>query len=274
MKLSRFGLVCCIAISLAYSGCGGETVTPDKTDVVLIFADVTNSLVSEENKEVSRLAARVLDSLTGGTQYAIYPILRETQRPSLIKKGEIYLDADAEVNRAAKKARQKELADIIENLYTTTNNFPNSTSSNGKEDENRTCILNTLGFAENYFSQYKDSSKYDLQLIFISDMIEECNSTPLNRRIKMDKENISEEIDLAQKCDISLNLSNVNITIIIPSTPNTAKVSAGRRPSREHLMQFWSNIFRHCQFTEEMLKNSDRFYFSVGLPDRFRSIDG
>jgi hypothetical protein len=261
-------LVCCLLLTGACSSCQEHQPTsPRKSKVALVFCDVTNSLIPAESEEVAILAAQILDSLPAGTKYVVYPINIETQRLSAIAEGQIITEKDEQAAIAVRAVRRQELTQSVSNLYKAMSTVKDQY---GKPD-NRTCILNTLVFAEDYFRQFNDPARYDLELIFISDMLEECNRTPLHTRIELAKRNLSKEIALARDAQLNLNLSHVRITAIIPTTQETYKASPGRRPSVEDVKEFWKNIFRKCGFTDESLRDDQRFYFAPGLPERFKT---
>lgn len=55
---------------------------------------------------------------------------------------------------------------------------------------NRTCILNASGFAGNQFGDFPEEQS-DHQIIIISDVLEECDETPLRRKINISAAGIS-----------------------------------------------------------------------------------
>ncbi|MBN1347927.1 hypothetical protein JXJ21_00825 [candidate division KSB1 bacterium] len=234
-----------------------------KIKVVLIFCDVTNSLVPVECKEVANIAATILDYLPVRTKYALYPIQIETQRLTPIIKAEVPLlhsDTERQTYEAVKLERRREISSKIDTLYKITNSI---------SEDNRTCILNTLKFAENYFSQF-DTSRHDLELIYISDMIEECNNNPLKTQVEMDKHDISNEIDLANNFPLHLALSHTRISIIIPTTKETYQVSQQCRPNLDDVEKFWKIILKFCGFKDEQFKSRERFYFGSEFPERLK----
>jgi hypothetical protein len=252
---------------------GTKSEPKPKTKVAILFCDVTNSLLKDENKEVGLIATAVLNNLPVGTKYVIYPIQMETQRLNPIKEGRVLEpDSDPDVQKAFLERTNKEVIEQIDELYRTTNT---PRPANAPKLDNRTCILNSLNFAENYFRQY-DLKTHETELIFISDMIEECDSTPLQARIELDKQDISKEIGLAEKFPPGLNLSHTRITIIIPSTKETySNAQPGRRPSIEQLKAFWYRIFKNCGLQDSALQNQAQYYWHIGgVPERFKKIEG
>jgi hypothetical protein len=256
-------LMMCL-IQACTSTSGGPPVM--KTKVALIFADVTNSLKPEECKEVARLTAEVINSFPRHTEYVVYPIQIETQRLSPIVQGKVpaaVSDKEKQDYDLSKIQRGKDLNAKIEKLYDEVKR---------SKDDNRTCILNTLSFAKNFFQQYADAAKYDLDLIYISDMTEECNNTPVHRLIKLNKREISKETRLVEEIPEGNDLSNVRVTIIVPTAEVTYSVNQKLRPDMEDLKRFWLAAFNRCGFKEKsFLDNETRLYWSIGLPKRFQA---
>lgn len=245
---------------------GGQPPAKSKTVVALIFCDVTNSLTKEENRRTGSTAADIIDGLPEGSQFKIYPILIQTQLPAHIPldvngisgedRGDYEVplhatDVDARKNAEAdqkrRETRRQQIQSQLDSLYDQLNKGP----------DNRSCIINVLGFASNKFrTEYNDEERYELRLYLISDMIEECNVTPLaGNVVEMDKRDISAEIKRASEFKSEWNLSRVSIYCIFPSTRETAGVSFARRPSRDDVKKFWNAMFRGCGLENGAFQN-------------------
>jgi hypothetical protein len=241
-------------------------VTPHRKQIVLIFSDVTSSLLPSENEKVANLTADVVDSLAPGTFYQIYPIQIEA-RVTPVKEGHVLTNTTDQGNTFVKEKRRNELIQFLGGLYNVVKGVRDNNAKAGKPD-NHTCILNTLRVADQQLRQY-DHAKYDLDLVYISDMIEECNRPdPMHQPLTLAKRDISNEIDLASRADLKLDFSGVRIAVIIPATNETYTVM--ERPSLEQLKRFWEAIFRHCGYSDALLADPNQFYFSAGLPQRFK----
>lgn len=91
------------------------------------------------------------------------------------------------------------------------------------------CILNSLWFARNRLNEMAGksqigASRNGFELIIISDMLEECDDSPIGR-ISLNKRDTSKEIALASSMPagpIAPNFSDVRITIIFPLADNLA----------------------------------------------------
>jgi len=248
---------------------GGLEPNASKPQVVLLFSDVTSSLIESEINQVSTLTADVIDALPPGTEYYVFPIQMEPERLQPILHQTITAPKTFGVDEELKKRRRESLNKSITELYQLIKGAKASPVAFGNPD-NHSCIIYTLDFANNFFRQF-DFSKYDLELIYISDMVEECNRTPLRQPISLASPDISAQIKLAQSADLSLQLSHVRISIIIPVTKETYVIRT--RPSVSDLRRFWENIFLHCGFQSQDLQDDKKFYFSSGLPARLQSMN-
>lgn len=140
------------------------------------------------------------------------------------------------------------------------------------------CILNSLWFARNRLNEMAGksqigASRNGFELIIISDMLEECDDSPIGR-ISLNKRDTSKEIALASSMPagpIAPNFSDVRITIIFPLADNLA-FNPRRTASYYDLKEFWRLIFRHCGIREEWFWDSDhiRWISNGELPDRLK----
>jgi len=251
---------------------------PQKTVVALIFCDVTNSLTKEESRKVGAIAAEIVEGLPPGAKLKLYPIQKQTEIPTPIDIGteEVYraaaeeeckgpeITSDQEMEACEKvKGKEKRRAMIkkaVDDLYDGLNRGP----------DNRTCIINALGFASSTaHTDYRDAEKYDLRMFLISDMVEWCSITPLpDPVVKMDKRDINPEIKRAvafqsektqpgspkpDRREFDCNLAGVTIYSVFPTASDTSKVPIDVRPDREDVKTFWRAILKRCEVKDEQL---------------------
>jgi len=254
-----------LMIALATFACeptcpGDPECPPDKERVVVIFSDVTSSLLKKESEQVASITCEIVDSLSPGTRYYVYPIQTEGQKLEPMYEGTVVAQ-DRATTKAVSDARKKKLSEEIERLYDLIRTTKRA-DAYGRPD-NHTCILYTLEYAQKIFKQF-DEKNTDFDLIYVSDMIEECNVTPMGKPIALTQSNISEAIKLARETNLNLDLSHARVSMIIPATDLT--YTASGRPNSSQVLDFWEAILTHCGFNEDSLKNSQKFYFSSGLP--------
>lgn len=253
-----------VALTLA-SSCRPEA---RKQRIVFLFCDVTNSLNPSESVTVAAMAARVLNSLPPGTAYRIFPIQAATERLTPLNESESVIrpkEEDENLQAAIEQRRQEELAGKLSALYQRTNR---------NQNDNRTCILNALGFAANQLKDYPVEKNYERDLVIISDMLEECNDTPFGRTVDIRKLDITAELNLAKSFPEGVDFSGVTINVITPATEESyVRYEPGTRPPMAALREFWGTIFSRCNVSPEHQQSPEKYFWSNGLlPRRFDSV--
>lgn len=256
-------VILCTFILMSTSWCGPG---PDlrKERVVFVFCDVTFSLNGTERTQVARMAANILNHLPAGTAYRVYPIQAETAALAPINEKELRIperNKNAGLQAVRDEQRQDELIAELERYSKEMNSTPDGRE---RRDDNRTCIVNALGFAANQLKQFP-AEKYDRELVIISDMLEECNDTPLGRRVNIKQPDITQELKLANNFPEGNDLSAVKITIITPVTLETyVKHAPGKEPSMAALKEFWAVVFSRYKVTREAQQESGVYSWSHG----------
>lgn len=228
--------------------------------VVLIFCDVTSSLNPEERDSVSNLAAQIVQNLDPPVDFQVLPILLDTERSDVLLEGSISsLVKPSDKARLAEKRKRipAALKKKIAGLYE---------SANRPSDPNRSCIVNALDRASRIFVQYAQNKNLDLHLIILSDMLEECETSPYGR-ILLNKKDIRPEIERA-KGSVSLrNLSGVQVALVLPVRNNGSSYVA---PPTGQLEEFWRAVFGKAGLTTAQDDSQGLFYFGAGLPQRMK----
>jgi hypothetical protein len=239
----------------------GASPASSRDRVMLIFCDVTSSLDHSELTTASRLTSEILRNVTPPVHYELFPIMLGTERASPILRQQVPpLDRPSDRRRYTEflntlpGALGKELAAIY-------------VGANGQgQDPDRSCIIEALDRAARIFNQL--SSAKSLDLVIVSDMIEECEQNPYGKPIRLNKKDISKEIALVQQRARLPNLSRVRISIVLPTT--SLSTPQRPRPPLRSLEAFWRAVLQSCGFTASDLDNPEQFYFGPGLPERFQ----
>jgi len=234
--------------------------------ILLILVDVTRSLEPSEVQKVAELAADVLDRFPPNTDYTIYPIQWETERPTVIDQShpkEPYVS----MNPEEKKQRRDRLKTTIAQYFKEVND-------KDKQPVDRTCILNALNTADRHF--HETAARFSLEpgktacmeLVIISDMIEQCSIDSLNTRIDLKQKAIAENITIAKQISTFPNLSAIKISIIIPTAEDSTPF-VRNRPRLADVEAFWDPIFLRAGFQKEQLRE---FNWLPTLPGRFDRV--
>ncbi len=203
---------------------------PSRSYIAVIFSDVTGSLSSGEKKNVSDLTVKLIQGLPVGTKYVVYPIHSNTEFPSPLIEGEL----GNSVQGQAKKIEVNNLSSLLGKLNKDVDTL------NGSDQ--KSCILNTIRTARNEFKNRCSSQKSCVsELFYVSDMIEECNRTPLNRPVNLNKSDITSELAEANNFPEEEKLSDITVTIILPI--NSQEVHSSTRPNRKDFEEYWRRIF-------------------------------
>jgi hypothetical protein len=226
----------------------------------MILADVTKSLQKGEVEQVAKLTADVLDKFPDQTDYVIYPIHRETEKPTAIDEGH---GSAIKLTPDDKESRRKRIGDKITQQYD---------EINERQPTDRTCILNTLELADKHFRQVGSSSSEGkdacLELVVISDMIEQCALNAGNVRIDLKEQPTSEAISKLDAIAKFPNLARIHITIIIPTSEKATPYVADR-PTLSSLETFWTAVFTRCGFKTEDVEN---FNWLPSIPSRLSTV--
>lgn len=218
---------------------------PERPSILaVVLSDVTSSLNIEESKEVARLTSLTLDALPLGAEYRVFPIHMDMDRPAPIVQGEVPRLAGFWNDPSLVTQRRNFIAEQVAEHYRKVN-------QRTRENDQRTCILDSLQFVEGLFGlpQYASVPK---QLTIVSDMIEECSMTPLGVGINLNKPAIDEEVRRATSLPTSADWSRVKVAIVLPSNSEPSG-RARRRPRAAALRAFWTRVFRQYRVDEHQI---------------------
>ena len=212
---------------------------------------------------MAKLSADVLDQFPTNTRYTIYPIQMETERPTAIDEGYPRIGSPP-LTDDEKADRRKRIIENTERAFNEVNN---------KQPVDRTCILNILNLADRHFYQAANGSTGSakppcMELVIISDMIEQCAINPMKTRIDLLEIPLEKALELAKQMPSLPDLSRIRVTVIVP-TAAEATPYAKNRPRLGDLELFWDEIFMRCGFKKEDLRN---FNWLPTLPARFETV--
>lgn len=223
----------CIGVLLILNSCT-NFVLPDRPRL-LLFVDMTLSLNSDQSKRTVELAKQLLHGKRNYSSIAVYPIGAADQAPEPILS-EIVKEHVSEHNRQLQKW-DKRLDESVQEY-----------KSNA-----HTCIMDSIEFASKQMAsdQPKDSST---DLVFITDMIEDCPSTPLGVPTRLDKPTIKREIELASRFPTGrIKVTKAHVFILYPGD---VEDRGPRKPRIDDLEQFWRTFVSRCDNPNVMISLS------------------
>jgi hypothetical protein len=192
---------------------------------LVLFLDTTASLNDQQNAATVELAKKLLH---GGREYdsvAVYPVGSANEAPAPV------LDETVR-ERITERRRQLQRWD---------SQLDNVVRNHNKEAH--TCLLDAFEFASKQLRTLQASQDSRIDLVFVTDMIEDCVSTPLDLPIHLNKPVIRREIDLARQFPVRrIDLASAHVYIIVP--PNTKARTSG--PRIDELENFWRSFLSRC----------------------------
>lgn len=228
--------------------------------VILVFVDVTSSLSEDELTTAAGLAGQVLALVGEGDQFFVYPIHHDPERAQVFAHSGLPRRSRAE-DRLYFQEQVRKLSQSLPRVVRQTYDQFNGPDS----PDDRSCILNTLYVAREVIARSPGSH---VQILYLSDMVEECASSPLGETFDLDRRDISDDIARlagigADEIDCDANLlANASIAVVMPTT-STSALAAERRPAVRDLRKFWQTALRHCGLPTE---ETGRFLFGTELP--------
>lgn len=270
---------CLLAFTLGLVvACGQEVEAisrkPQIARTVLVFADVTSSLSTQESDRVGQLTAEVLESLPPGTYFAVYAIQADAEAPAFCD-GQMPIPRNSRERDdaiAGRKQLQGYVKTRLADLYCSINwNDPKTQQQcrarkitpNPQEDL-RSCVLRSLNHAAKAIANAESAQRGPVEIVFISDMIEECRETPFGSPVRLTRTSIRQQTEAAAKLSIPADLRNTRVTMVLPRVLNDSAGTPSSHPMFGDVENFWKVVFTRAK------ADMSRWYFHTELPPRMR----
>lgn len=255
MKIKLFQIFYSICLCLVLGGIGGCNTHSDKDknkglknikkeNIVVVLCDFTTSLDSNSIEKVSEDAYELITNLPKRSKVVFYEIIDQAYKEPFFK-----YDIRPRSSRPIAKAKFAEdranMADSLKRLMLDIGNIRiNDNTANS-------CITRGLKQADTAFRTYgkKNTDKYEFSVIILSDMIEECATSPIGN-IFMKEKNRTQINGSIHKFQCRLNLSYANLYVIMSSS-KSKKDSPYMK--NEELEDVWIKIFKKFKFSEKAI---------------------
>lgn len=224
----------------------GNSDSHQKTKVVLMIVDFSPSLSQFQLEQEVNNANIILNGMPVGTLYETYRLQTDWDRATALETATVQGLADSNM------AQQERIKRLEAAKYA------------GSHSGRSSCLIDSLPFAQRFFKRY-DANEYQYELVYLSDMIEDCDNPLVDRKITLSNVQ-SNGLQFPEPVD----LSDVHITVIIPTLEASPRPNRTPTPPLHELRALWKEIFKHCGLPEERLSKEEWFYFSTFLPNRFR----
>jgi hypothetical protein len=227
-----------------------EKQRPSRARTTLLFVDVTSSLTQLQIDQVIETSGTIIQGMRGGTDLLVYAIQSDPHAPPFAEHHFIRPTNRAETYRAqaGMMRLQNEVSEDIFDLYCSINWNDERTKKACRnrqilprpQSDLRSCILGTLTHVFRKVEDLKRAGKGPVDVIYVSDMIEECERNPLGRMIKLTHRDLRSDISEIPKFRGLPDLGRTRLTVIVPrgieqQNPNM--------PDFDDLRSYWGEIF-------------------------------
>jgi hypothetical protein len=222
----------------------------------VVFADVTRSLSEQEHASVYDTVQKVVALLPPKATLIIFPILEDVQRAPSVFEGTLpaVQSTSDSVDLSVAKTRWKSL--VAEKLK--------AIDAGPATGRNRTCISGALRKAEEVTVDASESRP--VEIIIVSDMLEDCADSLLGRKLSLEKTSIDAEVKVARALppEALLRLNGASVTVLLPTVPTSAATT--KRPAVHQLEEFWRAVLDRSGDRKE------NFRFGTEIPQRLKDL--
>ena len=228
------------AALLRFTGCPSSNASkpPVRPPLILVFADVTDSLEGGEPGEVHAAIHDIFDRAPERATVVVYPVVPVMAYVKPLSKSEIPLRS------SSSKAAMAKHAELRANLAKQTVGELETTAAALQPNVPSSCLAGALLRAA---EEIQGVTNRPIELVFLSDMVEECRQSIGGRRMILNHPGIAAEIRVATQFQGTYaNLKHANVSFIYPSASNTGLDVDRPRPDPEELKEFWRAVLFHC----------------------------
>jgi len=227
----------------------GDSPPPQtQPPVVLIFADVTNTLPPDEHQSLCKMVGCLIRQAPPRAQVHVYPLSKDVQEANLVAP--VWTVPSLEDVGAERKIRdeaQKITAEALKKLQT----LYVDANAQGAAHE-RTCIFDALRSAENILREKPQGAG---QIHVVTDMVEDCKRSYNGTIVRLNAHDIQSQIGEASKwADQLLDLRGATVYFHVPRHDSTRERRNDPRPHIDQRKKFWEILVGKCG------ANGPRFY--------------
>jgi von Willebrand factor type A domain len=177
---------------------------PDPITHVLIMCDISRSMTPKDIEDISKAAQDLIKKLPKKAIFEVYPIEENIFSKNLLNV--------SDVSDQAKSAIERKREKIIKGL--------DSTLKQEYKERNiqSTCIVKSFKLAKNVFERKQSGEqKYNRHLVFISDMLEDCEHDfgRVNMETKAGVDSAISKIKSSYNPNFNLNELGVKLHFVI-----------------------------------------------------------
>jgi len=223
----------------------------------VIFADVTRSLSEQEHASVSEKVQAVVNLMPPKATLFVFPILEDVQRAPAAYSGtlpDVQSTSDSVDFSVTKSRWKKEVAERLKAIV-----------AGPATGRNRTCISGALRKAQEVTIDASDTRP--VEIVIVSDMLEDCDDSLLGRKVSLEKWSIDAELKAirAMPQQPLLRLNGASVTILLPTVPTSQ--AATKRPAVHQLQDFWRAVL------DRSGDRRDDFRLGTEIPQRLKDLN-
>jgi hypothetical protein len=253
-----------MASAALLGGCGGDPTYASKPipppvvpPTFIVFTDVTLSLTQEERDSVHANLGQIVRLLPQETTLYVYPLLEDVERSPALFMGQLpkVQSTRDSVDLSQVKAKwQKDIAARLQQI-----------AAGPAEGRKRTCISGALRKAEVIARDV--AANAHVEIVIISDMLEDCPSSLLGGNLSLERKSISRELEAARAApkNVLLDLRGASVTALLPTVP-IGKMNT-QRPQVHELVAFWREVL------DRSGDDKSTFRVATEIPDRLRKLE-
>jgi hypothetical protein len=254
MKLRGLIVYWCLLLML---GCSAETprvVHAQRTRLYIVFIDLTRSLNAAQEQAMTRFLEQLSAGMPAGSRIVVFPLGGYVAQAGAL--------VEAQLPSGHFVRQQKQLAGVRkalpQQILAAAQTFRERVTN--QQFLRSTCISDAFRHASQLARQASDQA---VEIVFISDMLEHCNSSIVGGDLSLEKRTITDEIARAKRLQPGESLPDLHgasVTALIPALGPDAEIVAG--PELHVLRDFWSAALRHCNHQQE------NYWLHTTFPDR------
>lgn len=242
-----FGLGLCVFLSLLFNSfsCGEVTYPPHQgadSLAILVLCDLSSSIDSGGVATIAARCSSIVSQMPSGSHVAFFPIEDNARLTAL---GSFYKQRP---RKASQKYEIEELAsNFAMDIAKEVKAYYVKTKSEIEAKKSRSCIWSNIKARLSWLQQFSD--QYCKKLVIMSDMIEECNSSPIGK-LYLQKRAFTERVEKRVKQTASNELKSISNTDIycIFSSHAYSLTEKGFLPAHE-IEEIWTIIFQGMGYT-------------------------
>lgn len=213
--------------------------------VVVFFADVTASMVPSERNKVAADAAQLIAGLPERTQFYLYPVTADMPKAQLIIADTVPGGGTA----TKRRVRDAWRVETENNIEAEINRLAGDEINGPERINKRSCIFGALEVAQRQIEATGSGRTGDFAVVLISDMLEECEQTPIGRAIDISSATTidSERKMLTTSAGMFPNLHGIKVMALIPTTQDSQPTVHGeKRPTMNQVRAYWQSAIALC----------------------------